>query len=550
MAATTEVKKTRSQELAADVNALLRARNPVLWVVTREEARVELYLFKAIVAAGYVPRTWDVAAGVSMSIGGKPNPTLADPDTALGKIAEEARQEDPEKKQRGVWIMRDLPIWLAGPVNARTLRNLRNLALALPGTPRETAQAVIILSPSGDVPPELIDHVTVIDWPLPDRAEIAGMLDQAVRSAVQNAKDNPKIKFTVPSETVRAAAIDAAVGLSGEEANACFARSLTINRIDPKMISQEKKRVVARSGLIEWYEPIAGGLDAIGGLDRLKDWLVERQLAFSEKARAYGLPAPKGALLVGQSGCGKSLTAKATSTAWSVPLLRLDLGALKNKYVGDSERNLRRVFDVIQAIGRCVVWLDEIEKGLAGATSGAADGGVSADALGAILTWMEERRGEAFVVATANDVRSLPPEFLRKGRFDEVWFVDLPNAMERVEILTATLRLHERGHVKIDHKKVAAACENFTGSEIASVVPSAMFRAFADKAREITTADLLEAARGVVPLSRTAKDKLNDMRVWGKENAQLATSPITRVTRVGGGRQVDTIDDEETELEI
>lgn len=220
--------------------------------------------------------------------------------------------------------------------------------------------------------------------------------------------------------------------------------------------------------------------------------------------------------------CGKSLTAKAIATAWGVPLLRLDLGALKSKFVGDSEANIRKAFRVVEAIGRCVVWLDEIEKGLAGATSGGSDSGVSADALGAILQWMQERSGEAFVVATANDASSLPPELLRKGRFDEVWWIDLPNFDERQAILKAALKA-QKSNVTVDLRKVATACEAFTGSEIAALVPEAMFIAFADNKRKVTTEDLLKVASTTVPLSKTAAEKIERLRNWAAGRARPAS---------------------------
>lgn len=278
--------------------------------------------------------------------------------------------------------------------------------------------------------------------------------------------------------------------------------------------------------MLEWFDPLPGGIDAVGGLDVLKGWLAQRRLAYSPKARAYGLPSPKGAFLVGPPGTGKSLTAKAIATAWGVPLLRLDMGALKSKFVGDSEANIRKAFATIEAIGRCVVWIDEIEKALAGASDGSADGGVSGDALGAVLNWMQERQGEAFVVATANDVSKLPPELLRAGRFDAVWFLDLPTLDERAEILNAALNAHGRPpRDPIDAWKVAEASEGFTGSEIAAIVPNAMFAAFSDGEREITKADLLEAARAVVPLSKTAAEKIAALREWSKGKARPASSP-------------------------
>ena len=519
---------TKSQEIAADIAALLRARNPLLWVVTREEARVEGYLMEAAASAGYRPYTWDCSQGVA-DITGKRQPQMgsADPGETLAFIG--ARANNPSTTERGVWIMRDLPPWLNGAIGIQTCRSLRNLVRSLPATPRNNAQAIIVLSPSSEVPPELAGHTTVVDWPLPDRDEIAAILDAAIESLPDEIKTN-----AAPNGT-REAAIDAAIGLSGEEAQACYARSLVqLRKIDPVIISKEKKRVIARERVLEWFDPLPDGLNAVGGLDQLKTWLVQRRLAYSAAAREYGLPSPKGALICGIPGTGKSLTAKAIATAWGVPLLRIDLGALRSKFVGESEANLRKALRTIEAIGRCVCWVDEIEKALAGATDGGADGGVSKDALGAILSWMQERKGEAFVIATANDVSALPPELLRKGRFDEIWWVDLPNRNERVEILSATLRQYGRGRLTsppatalIASGEVADATEGFTGSEIAALVPEALFAAFADDQREIETEDLLTAAKSVTPLSKTMAEKIEKLRQWAQGRARPATSPET-----------------------
>lgn len=516
--------KTKSQIEATNLNATLRARNPLIWVTTREEARVEQYLVEAALAAGYVPRTWDVGQGVA-SLDGKPEQIGGpDPGMTLDAIRDRTKP-GVSKPERGVWIMRDLPAWLSGPGGVTTLRQVRNLARLLPGVPRDQAQALIVISPSGDVPPELVNHTTLIEWPLPDRAEIAAILDAAIESLPEEIR-----KDAAPNGT-RDAAIDAAVGLSGEEAQACYARSLVqLKKIDVAVIAGEKKRIVERDGLLEWLDPLPGGLDSVGGLDNIKAWLKTRTNAYSLEARAYGLPAPKGMVLVGVSGCGKTLTSKAVSTAWQCPLVRLDLGALKSKFVGESEGKLRGALKTIEALGKCVVQLDEVEKSLQGATSGSADGGVSADALGTILSWMQDRGGQAFVIATANDVSALPPEFLRKGRFDELWFVDLPNRVERGEILLAALRQNGRSagifQTTEDIRRVADACEGFTGAEIAAIVPDALYTAFADGAREVSTVDLIDAAGTVVPLSETAKEKIEALRAWAATRARRATAPI------------------------
>lgn len=533
----------KSQTIASDVVALLRARNPLLWIVTREEARVERFLIEAAIKAGYLPRTWDVAQGVCDITGKVESIGSADPGDTFNAIREHAKGNNTNAIKRGVWIMRDLAPWLQGPAGALTCRQVRNLARSLPGTARDTAQALVVLTTSSDVPAELAGHATVIDWPLPDREEIAGILDAAISSLPESdEKGNPLRAAAAPNGT-RDAAIDAAVGLTGEEAQACYAKSLVQHRrIDPATVAKEKQRVITREKVLEWYDPLPGGLDSVGGLDVLKSWLKTRSTAYSPEARAYGLPAPKGAVLVGVPGCGKSLFAKATATAWGVPLLKLDLGALKSKFVGESEGNLRKAFKVIEAIGRCVVWVDEIEKALQGATSGSADGGVSSDALGALLSWMQERQGEAFVIATANQADVLPPELLRKGRFDEVWFVDLPTLPERVAVLAASLRNHGRDPRKIDSaesfEQVGKACEGFSGAEIAALVPDALFAAFNDNGREIEARDLINAAETVVPLSKTAAEKITALRAWAKGRARPATRATAPVAVSATGNRV------------
>lgn len=510
---------------AADVASLLRARNPLIWITTREEARVERLLFEAAASVKYEVRFWDCAAGITSFDGEAINARATDPTLAMNDVK--------ETTSRVVFVFRDLHRWMTDPV---TLRMLRNLSRSLELAKRDEARSVIILSPSSEIPPEIAAHAIVKEWPLPDRAEIAELLD----ASIANLPDEVR-KDAAPNGS-RDLAIDAAVGLSAGEAQATFAKSLvSTRRIDAAAVASEKKRVIAREKVLEWVDPLQGGLDSVGGLEALKEWLALRNVARSARAREYGLPAPKGALLVGVPGCGKSLTAKAIATAWQMPLLRLDLGALKSKWVGESEANIRKALTVAETIAPCVLWLDEIEKALAGAGSGAADGGVSTDALGAVLTWLQERQSAVFMVATANDVSALPPELLRKGRFDEIFFVDLPTKRERCEILRASLRAFNRDVEKlgnVDAMMVADACEGFTGAEIAALVPDALFRAFNDGEREVTGADLVACAEATSPLSKTASEKISKVREWAKGRARPATMP-EKLQAVGSGRSLD-----------
>ena len=519
---------TRGAKVNADITALLKAKNSLLWIVTPEERRAEAAIIEAAAAAKYGVNFWDCATGISDEKN-KPVGDMKDPLAAIQKIR--------TTNSKRVYVMRDLHKWLQPDV----LRLLRTTARELQDNIGDTGQqmadrAIIVLSPSGDIPIELSGSVTVIEYPIPDRAEMANILETVIAASDPEGKKN-----LVTSET-RDAAIDSAVGLTADEATNCYARSLvTARRIDPVLVAGEKKRIIAREKVLTWYDADPRGMDAIGGLEALKEWLRVRHLAFSPEARKYGVPLPKGVFLCGISGTGKSLTAKCISAAWQMPLLRLDLGALRSKYVGQSEENIRKALRVAEAVSPAIIWIDEIDKGFAGASGLQGDGGVAADALGTFLTWMQERQGATFCVVTANSIEGLPPELLRKGRFDELFFLDLPIKSERVEILKIAIRASGRVPEAIDHAKVADACAGFVGSEVAAIVPDAMFEAFADGSREITTRDLVSAANRITPLSKTASATMEKMRDWSKGRARKAS---TAVEEQGNGQRRIDLDDE------
>jgi len=541
---TTTEKLTASEREAANIAAQLRARQKVFHIITKEEARVESYLIEAAASANYEALTWDVSQGVldrdgnvaEKKTSAGTEPLLGrdcDPKEA-GQVIEAMLKRAQKGKERNVLIMRDLNAWLTGPANATTLRSLRNFARF--ASLQESGQAIIILTPDSELPKEIAAHTRVTDWPLPDRDELGELLDLAVEPYTDE-------QIEKPTNGTRDAAVEAAIGLSGEEAQACFARSIVQSRkIDPATIAQEKKRVISAEGLLEWYDPLPYGLDGVGGLENIKSWLKSRTSAYSPAARAYGLPAPRGIFVAGISGCGKSLLCKAIATAWGFPLIRVDLNALKSKYVGEAEQRIRKLFRIIEAIGRCIVWLDEIEKALAGAIGASGDSGVSADALGVFLTWMQERKSEAFVIATANEVKQLPPELLRKGRFDEIWWVDLPTSSERASIIKAAIKQYNAKADELDADAVAEATKGFTGSEIAALVPEAMFAAFNEKARNITTDDLTYAASTIVPLSETAAEKIAGMREYMKGRARAASAIEDRTASMKSKKQRATLD--------
>ena len=291
------------------------------------------------------------------------------------------------------------------------------------------------------------------------------------------------------------------------------------------MVAREKAQAVKKSGLLEIIQT-RESLDSIGGLDVLKDWLLKRRHAFSQAARDFGLPPAKGVLIAGIPGTGKSLSAKATATVFGVPLLKLDAGRIFAGLVGQSEANVRSIIQTAEAIAPCVLWIDEIEKGLAGGrASGSTDGGTATRVFGSFISWMQEKTAPVFVVGTANDVSCLPPELLRKGRWDELFFVDLPNQEERQAIWSIQITRFKRDPAHFDIAQLARASDGFTGSEIEAVFTEALFNSFEDDAREPTDLDIARVLADTVPLCTTMAEAVATLQKWARGRARCATSP-------------------------
>jgi SpoVK/Ycf46/Vps4 family AAA+-type ATPase len=317
--------------------------------------------------------------------------------------------------------------------------------------------------------------------------------------------------------------LDAACGLTSIEAENAFALSVVErSQLCPQVVAREKASEVKKGGLLEVCAQPAT-LDEIGGLELLKGWLLKRRDAFGHEAKVYGLPAPKGLLIVGIPGTGKSLTAKATASVFQRPLLKLDAGRLFAGLVGQSEANLRTVIATVEAIAPCVLWIDELEKGFSGSrSSGATDGGTSARVFGSFLSWLQDRKAPVFVVATANDVTQLPPELLRKGRFDELFFVDLPNQQEREAIWRIQVSKYGRAPENFDLAQLAKATEGLTGSEIEQLFIDALHEAFSER-REPTDLSIAMLLTDLVPLSKLMTEQVDGLRKWARGRARRAT---------------------------
>ena len=487
-------------EMSAAITHYIRAGYPGLYVVSPEELRVEAEFKSIAETLNYGLHFWSVVDGL-IDVKAKTVNSANDPLEAL-----EAVKNLPEKS---VVLLKDFHLFLAEP-NPILLRKLKDTLLHT----KLKQKLLVILGCRLCLPPELEHELTIVEFKLPGPVELRGVLGGIMESA--------GIK-SLEIET-REKAVEAASGLTTIEAENAFALSVAETKsITPSIIAREKAQAVKKNGLLEIVE-IKETLNSIGGLDLLKDWLVRRKDAFSQRAQAYGLPALKGLLILGLPGTGKSLTAKATAAVFNVPLLKLDAGKLYGGIVGQSEANIRAVIQTAEAIAPCCLWIDELEKGFAGSkSSGSTDGGTSARVFGSFLSWMQEKVKPVFVVATANDVSQLPPEMLRKGRFDELFFVDLPNDIEREAIWKIVVERRKRDSADYDLQQLSRVSSGLTGAEIEAVFVESMFSAF-ERSKEPTDLDVASALNGFVPLSRLMAEQIAALKQWANNRARPSTS--------------------------
>jgi len=508
---------------AQEIEDLVRARYTLIYVVSGEEVRVEKALVEMAQRRKRNLITWTCTEGFQdlhridddddqSTVAKKSSlpPDTIDPQKALEQIS---MYED-----HAVFVFKDFHVFLDSR-NFRALRKLRDIATQF--KTGKYYRHIVFLSPVLKVPPELESVLAIVDYELPERAEIGKIVDKILRSLPP---ELPLRVREVPGHKERV--IESALGLTLEEAENCFSKSLVRKKdFDIDTILSEKKHIIRKSGILEFYES-DNELDDIGGLETLKAWLMSRNAAFSSKAREFGLPEPKGILLIGVPGCGKSLTAKAVGSAWKMPLLRLDVGKIFHSLVGSSEENIRKAIKTAEAVAPSILWLDELEKGFAGAGgSGSSDSGTTQRVFGSFITWLQEKSSPVFVIATANDVSQLPPELLRKGRFDEIFFVDLPDEAERARIIDIHIQRKRRNPANFDIERIVKATQGFSGSEIEQTIISALFDAFErEEGRDIDTEGILNSAREIIPLSYTAKEKIDFLREWARSRARRAST--------------------------
>jgi SpoVK/Ycf46/Vps4 family AAA+-type ATPase len=492
---------------AKDLAVLFRSHNPLVVCETVEEKRLES-LVRGVAAELQLPvTTWSAASGLSPC---HPVDSTKTNDLAFALREIRSCQGD------GVWILKDPQPHLENP---STLRALREAAQEFAGS----ARTLVLVGPSMPAKPELDDLEVRFDLALPGPDELRDLVLDTARRLV---RDVPRKRVDLSRADLEGLVSDLQ-GLTMFEAERALARAVVedgaLTGADRPKVRESKKTLVESGGLLD-FVPTPEGPDQIGGLERLKKWIATRRVGLFPQPGETPLEPPKGILLLGVQGCGKSMAAKAVAVSWNLPLLSLDAGRLLAPYIGESERNLRDALKRVERIAPCVLWIDEIEKAFVSVRSNESDGGVSKRLLGALLTWMQERRAKVFLVATANSVEDLPPELMRKGRLDEIFFVDLPGAAARREIFRLHLAKRSQDPTRFDLDGLAKAAKGFSGAEIEQVIVSALYEA-RSAGIPLDTAAVLVSLRTTRPLSVVRAEKIAALRAWAADRCVPADAP-------------------------
>jgi SpoVK/Ycf46/Vps4 family AAA+-type ATPase len=500
---------------ATELETFIRARYPILYVISSEELRVQNVVvdiarkrqkkvFEWSYSTGIVP------AGTSIQSQKQRNHATKEPLAALDQVIDQV--------EPAIFIFKDFHPFLS-KANFAVTRKLKEIALHL----KNSFKTIVLISPTLEIPTELEKEITVLNHPLPSRED----LDELLETILADVKQFKQVKCELGNSD-RERLLQAALGLTLGEAENAFAKILVKDgRLSADNVGEifaEKQQIIRKSGLLEYYSTNEN-FENVGGLAMLKAWLTKRSAAFTDEAREFGLPSPKGILLLGVQGCGKSLSAKAVSNLWQLPLLRFDMGRMFGSFVGSSEENVRRAIAVAESVAPAILWVDEIDKAFAGSqSSGATDGGTTARVFGTFLTWLSEKTAPVFVVATANDISQLPPELMRKGRLDEIFFVDLPSREERMEIFRIHLARRGRDAAKFNLEAFVQASFDFSGAEIEEAINSALYDAFYDR-KQLTSEHILAALAETIPLAKTMEEHISGLRTWADGRARNASVP-------------------------
>lgn len=501
-------------KILEEINIFVRSRYPLIYIVSYEEERVLSLLLNLAKLTNKEFFVWSITKGIYSIDNNIEIKNTTNPINALEQVI--------EHKGKAFFVFKDLhhymeepfPQYLENPIVVR--RKLRDTILSLRGS----FKTLFVLSPILKIPPELEKDIVIVDFPLPTYDDIKLIFEKTVA----NIEKNYNLKFEI-DETLKEKIIKGCLGMTENEVENVLAKAIVndkkLNEEDLNLIISEKKQIIRKAGTLEYIETNET-FSNVGGLSNLKNWFKKRLNAFSIKAREFGLPEPKGLLLLGVQGCGKSLVSKCIASLWKLPLLRFDIGNIFGKFVGESEENLRKTFKIAETLAPTILWIDEIEKAFSGVGDSSADSGLSTRIFGSFITWLQEKTAPVFVIATANSIENLPPELLRKGRFDEIFFVDLPTPAERAAIFTIHITKRKRKIENFNLSELVNLSDGFSGAEIEQAIISAMYDAFYEN-RDLEHFDIVNALKETIPLSKTMSEKIEYLREWAKLRARPAS---------------------------
>jgi hypothetical protein len=506
---------------------LINSSTPIVVMETVEEMRALSLIRQACTDLSLPIFEWTIADGLVRSGSTTPTPprtiaaTLADaasaPRSAMYNTADPAQALANLETMtiEAVFVLKDFHRHMDNPVIVRRLRDVGQKFCS-------NRRTVVLTAPLLEMPQELASLVEFLDLPLPDRDR----LREIIRETYTRIAGTHTLKLQLDSNGVDAMAANLS-GLTEEAAERAISQTIVgRSALSADCITDvldAKKAALKRSEMLEFVDT-TDTMASVGGLDNMKRWLAQRRGAWDGGALEFGLDPPKGIIILGVQGCGKSLCARAVAGEWQLPLVKFDTAAVYDKFIGETEKRIQKVFRVAEGLAPCVLWIDELEKVFAGSgpDSASADAGVSSRLLASFLSWMQERKPAVFVVATCNNVTVLPPELIRKGRFDELFFVDLPNEEERKQVLAIQLAKRKRNPQNFDLERIAAVAKGFSGAEIESAVQTALYAAFARK-QELGNDDLMGALASTVPLSVTRAEQIAELRAWAKDRAVWAS---------------------------
>jgi len=508
---------------------LLSSSTPIVVMETVEEMRAVRLVRAACSSLSLATFEWSIASGLvrcgsevgelvpetGFSAGGPGHDLSGAQALYNSKDPAQALSNLEAMSLEAAFVLKDFHRHMDDPVVVRRLRDVGQKF----STNRRT---VIITAPSITIPAELGSLVEFLELPLPDKQRLRQIIDEMTLRVG---------KTRTLKRTLDSAGLDAMAnnlrGLTEEEAERAASQAIVtrygITAETVTDVLQAKKEQLRHSGMLEFIDA-SENLSSVGGLDNLKRWLAQRRGTWEDAAREYGLEAPRGAIILGVQGCGKSMCARAIAGEWKLPLVKFDTAAIFDKYIGETEKRIQKVFRVAEGLAPCVFWIDELEKIFAGSgpDSASVDAGVSSRILAAFLSWMQDRKAPVFVAATCNNVSALPPELIRKGRFDELFFVDLPNQAERKQIFAIHLKRRKRNPTEFDLDQAAAAARGYSGAEIEAAVQTALYAAFSSK-QIVSTQGLLDALKATVPLSVTRSEEIEELRAWASQRAVPAS---------------------------